>query len=590
MKRFFAVFIGLVLSITLSAAVSPPAGAQSLNAFTITSYDIRYTLSKDAENRSTLQTKETITADFTSPRTNRGIERIIPHEYKKHPTDLKITSVTDETGASVQYSTSNIGDGTRLRIGDPDVYVQGMKTYVITYTQRDVTHYFDNTQRTEWYWDTNGTSWRVPIDALTVSVTLDPSIRADLQGAPRCYQGQTGSTTPCYWVGEADAYKTSVQNLRPGQNVTIAFGFNQDAFVGYQKSAWEVFLGIWLVVTGITIPLSVLFIVILSVSYTRRRNRTGELKVTPVEYIPPRGTSVITSGQILVGTGSVFGAQLIDLAVRHYVEIIETKEKSFWVPAEYTIHVVRDVNELLAEEKEILTDMFGHTPAVGEQLAMKELRTDYAYRARTLDNDKKLTGLIEGEYALRAKDATHSGYFKRWSGALLVLGLVTLSIPLLATAGIAAIMAATLKPLTDKGLELRRYLLGLNRYIKAAETERLKMLQGPDTAEKVGRPINANDARQLVKLYERVLPYAILYGHEKEWSKRLGVFYEQTNGAPDWYSGQSTFNAVAFSSAVTGFSHAASSSSGVSTSSGSGGSSGGGSSGGGGGGGGGGGW
>jgi uncharacterized membrane protein len=127
-------------------------------------------------------------------------------------------------------------------------------------------------------------------------------------------------------------------------------------------------------------------------------------------------------------------------------------------------------------------------------------------------------------------------------------------------------------------------------YIKTAETDRLRMLQSPNGAEKLGAPIDTNDARQLIKLYERVLPYAISFGQEKEWNNRLGHYYETLNESPIWYAGHNNaaFNAVALSSAMSSFNTAASYSDPSSSSSG--GSSGGGSSGGGGGGGGGGGW
>ena len=172
---------------------------------------------------------------------------------------------------------------------------------------------------------------------------------------------------------------------------------------------------------------------------------------------------------------------------------------------------------------------------------------------------------------------------------MLIIGLLTLSPALLLVAAIVAGFGFFIRPLTDKGFELRRYVLGLDKYIKAAEVERLKFLQGPDTAKKIGESVDVNNTGQLVKLYERVLPYAILFGREKEWAKRLGDFYATTQTSPSWYSGTTAFNAAVFSSTLGSFSSAASYSGGSSSSS-SGGSSGGGSSGGGGGGGGGGGW
>jgi uncharacterized membrane protein YgcG len=205
------------------------------------------------------------------------------------------------------------------------------------------------------------------------------------------------------------------------------------------------------------------------------------------------------------------------------------------------------------------------------------------------DNPAKVYESIISEYGVRARDDKKSSWFKRWALITLILAVLTLS-PWLLIASIAALICGLiLKPLTNKGLALSRYLKGLELYIKTAETERLRMLQSPEGATKVRAPIDTNDKRQLIKLYERVLPYAILFGQEKEWNKRLGQYYESANESPSWYAGNNAvFNAAVFSTAISSFNTAASYSDPSSSSSG--GSGGGGSSGGGGGGGGGGGW
>lgn len=171
---------------------------------------------------------------------------------------------------------------------------------------------------------------------------------------------------------------------------------------------------------------------------------------------------------------------------------------------------------------------------------------------------------------------------------MLIAGLLLLSPFLLIAALVAFIMSFAIWPLTDKGLVLYRYLEGLKMYIGVAEAERLRMLQSPEGVAKT--KINGTDQKQLIKLYEKTLPYAILFGHEKEWNKRLGEYYESTHTQPNWYTGAAltSFSAANFSSAMNSLTTSISSTGAASSSSG--GSSGGGSSGGGGGGGGGGGW
>ena len=106
------------------------------------------------------------------------------------------------------------------------------------------------------------------------------------------------------------------------------------------------------------------------------------------------------------------------------------------------------------------------------------------------------------------------------------------------------------------------------------------MLQSPSGAERV--TVDVNDPRQKLALYEKLLPYAVVFGQEKAWSRELAVLYTAVGATgPYWYYGTGAFDAASFSSGIAGLSAAASSSSSTS-----GGSSGGGSAGGGGGGGG----
>jgi uncharacterized membrane protein YgcG len=145
--------------------------------------------------------------------------------------------------------------------------------------------------------------------------------------------------------------------------------------------------------------------------------------------------------------------------------------------------------------------------------------------------------------------------------------------------------------LTAKGAELRDHLRGLRLYIQLAEADRIRVLQAPATAER----IDVNDRSAVIALYEKLLPYAMIWRVEKQWIAELEQNYEVTQ-APDWYDGTGNLAGVAFLTSVVGTGHFAttpspsSSSGSYSGSSSSGGSSGGGFSGGGGGGGGGGGW
>lgn len=581
MKRFL--YFTSVFIIALSMA--PSISAADVNNFSISDYEINYTLGRETSGRSTLLTEEVITAEFPNFDQNRGIERAIPSSYDGHNTSLNIQKVEDLYGSSRSFTTYDSNGNTVVRIGDTDRYVRGTQVYKITYSQTDVTKFFADTNRDEFYWDTNGTEWRVPIDKLSVTLNVANDLETSLSGSSACYFGVFGSNTSCDITQEGTTFSLTQENVSPNQNVTIAVDFQPGTFAAYAPSTIETFLLIWVPLTLLTGLVSIFVLIWLIYSYSRRSNRASEIGTIIPEYIPPKNASVTVAGMLINKQSKLFSAQVIDLAVRHYLKITETRQKSFFKAAKYEIEIIRDTTKLREEEQELLRDIFV-TPAVGMKFDTDTLKKDYAMGTRISDNTTKATKNIKTMYNFRATDPLLTKKFRTRAFIIFILAILTLSPGFLVVSLIAFVMSFTLTPLTDIGLELKRYILGMEMYIKVAEEERLKILQSPEGA---AGPIDTNDNSRMIKLYERMLPYAILFGLEKEWNKRLGDYYESTNTQPNWYGGNNTvFNAVVLSSAIQSFNNSTSYAN--PSSSGSGGSGGGGSSGGGGGGGGGGGW
>ena len=544
-------------------------------------------MGRDGENRSTLAATWRITANFP-PNQNHGIAPIFVKNYDGHPTSFSIKSVTDEQGTSLKHS----WNGNELRIGDKDTYVRGEKTYIIKFTQHDVTKHYKDTGRDEFYWDVIGNEWRVPMQNVRVSMKIDQSLQAARRGEAFCYVGKQGSRERCNVSDDKGEIVTNVSQLNRREGITMAVGFNSGTFAGYQESLIERLIKIWAMVQISASILAVILMIWCSWRYRRLFGRRNELKPIPPEYLPPNQASVLASAYILkkydalMVKGSAKVAQMLDLAVRHYIKLYEVKKASFLRSAQYEIEIVKDLKELRPEESEIVSDMFGSSmPNPGQRLNLKKLQNSMSYAARTRDDDRNLKNLVCGKYGLCEQKPANKRAVQKWAMGVGVIGVLLLSPLLLAVAAMLFSLSFGWS-LTDEGLALRRYLSGLKMYIGAAETERLRMLQSPEGAEKV--KVDAADEKQLVKLYERVLPYAVLFGQEKEWSAQLGKYYEQVGEQPDWYSGQGAFNAAAFAAGMNSLSSVASSASDYSSTSG--GSTGGGFVGGGGGGGGGGGW
>ena len=576
----------------LALALVPQVSFAAVNDFTISNYEMDFYLSRDAGNRSTLKTIEKITAEFPQIDQNHGIERAIPSSYNDHSTSLKIESVTDEAGKKLPYSTYGSDGNEVLRIGDADTYVHGSKTYILTYTQRDVTQHVaeSGVNLDEFYWDANGVDWRVPIEQLAVRVHIDDPLASSMTGSRSCYRGFVKSNQQCEnFDQEGNTYTITTSNVSPGQTVTFAFGFKPNTFAQYEPSLIEKLANVWLALFLISIPLVIVGSIWAIIRWSRVRNRKDSVGTVVPEYIPPKDASVSAAAEVLDGVQGVMTAQIIDLAVRHYLKIYQTSDKSLFKKAEYDLEIIKKIDDLRWEEQELIRDLFAGNVDIGSRMSMKSLRSGTGFYTRLQNNAPELKKRVKSEYGLRAKDPMESKWFKRLGIWSLIIAVLLLSPLFLVLAIIAFILQATLTPLTEKGVGLRRYAMGLKDYISVAEVERIKMLQSPDGAAKVGETISPSDKGQLVKLYERVLPYAILFGQEKKWNEQLGDYYQSTNSQPSWYVGNnSAFNALAFSSAMHNFS---SSTAYVSpSSSSSSGSGGGGFSGGGGGGGGGGGW
>ena len=564
MKRLI---LGILIAGSLLIGSGQSAFAAQTDNFTITKFDAEYLLGRDSENRSTLAATWRITAHFL-PNQNHGIAPIFVKKYDNHPTNFSLQSVTDEQGASLEHT----WNGDELRIGKKDIYVQGEKTYVIKFTQRDVTKHYDNTGRDEFYWDVIGNEWRVPMENVRVSVKLDESLQAARRGEVFCYVGKQGSRERCNVSDDKSEIVTNVSRLNRREGITMAVGFTSGTFTGYQETLSEKFIKIWATVQTIASSLAVILMLLLVWRYRRLFGRYSELKPIPPEYLPPNQASVMTSTYILKNyevmaiKGSAKVAQLLDLAVRHYIKLYEVRKASFLRSAQYEIEIVKDLKELRPEESEIVRDMFGSSmPKPGQRLNLKKLQNNLSYAARTRDDDTNLKNLARGKYALCEQTLANKRIVQRWALWVCAVGVLLLSPMLLLVAGIVFALSFGWS-LTDEGLALRRYLAGLKMYIGVSEAERLQMLQSPEGAEKV--KVDASDEKQLVKLYERVLPYAVLFGQEKKWSAQLGQYYEQVGEQPDWYSGQGAFNAAAFAAGMNSLSSVASSASDYSSTSG----------------------
>ncbi|WP_231601656.1 DUF2207 domain-containing protein [Salinibacterium sp. SWN167] len=604
--RFLSIItIVLVLGLTPAAAsaATPPvavsAGSSAsasvvrtgLDDFVFDSYEAEFFLDRDADGRSTLRTVETFVAIFPADQ-NRGMRRAIPNYYKGVPVDVHNISVTDETGTARPFDVENDDEFT-LVTSAATSFVEGPNTYVFSYEQSNVTAFAPDTNADEFYWDTNGTGWNQPFGSVEATIHLGEGLSDALVAEPDCYWGIARSTQQCEIAArDADTYVATHELLQRGQNVTVAFGFEPGTFVERDSSYLASPAGYGQSV-GFLAALSALIWAI-----RLRRTQLADAAGRPTiiaEYAPPKGVSVATAALVINKRTRVVAAQILDFAVRGTVRVLEQESKGmFRTRTEYRLELV-DPTRVEGYELEILRALFGNSLHHG---AIRELKTADSKLSRALYKivQKQHSGLISAGYRRKVPAnrylpllvAALAALASIVFGAVLITGSYGSAFPFVAivfTMGVAFACVFLLfrSPLTPEGAELRDHLAGLELYIRLAEADRLRMLQSPAGALREHN--EDTGAADVLAVYEKLLPYAVIFGLEKQWLTELGNYY--ADESPGWYSGSGAFNAAVFASSISTVSSSiANSYSGSSSSSSSGGSGGGGFSGGGGGGGG----
>ena len=592
------VLVGATPASAIPAAAAVSCDQGNDNDFTFESFDADYYLDVDAAGRSILTTVETFVAVFPDIDQNQGMRRAIPLKYQGAPTDITIESVTDGDGNPRPFETGNDDNDEFLLVTSrAPTCVHGAQTYVFTYTQHNVTRYFADTNDDEFYWDTNGTGFYQQFGSVSARVHVPASLVPALTGGASCYQGYDGSTDPCA-IEQSDnsggvVFSSSVTDLYPTQNMTVVVPFEPHTFVPRDDSYLGSPLSFLQILAGIGSVIAAIWAGVL------RRTALADGRGRPTiiaEYAPPKGLDPFTASVVLKKTTRGAAAAFVDLAVRRAIRIIEQPATGWFARGNNYVLQLVDASQLSGPELSLARALFGSRLEPGTEYSMTGKDTKLSERVRRIIQGATSAAVgsglrrkVSGRYAVLPTllvvgtgAASAALGFTMLDGSVGgILPIALLAIPAIAIIVVFGIVFRT--PLTERGAELRDHLLGLELYIKLAEADRLRMLQSPVGAQK--EAASPSDARDVVKVYEKLLPYAVLFSLEKQWAIELGKYYVDQN--PDYYSGSGAFNAGLFAASIGSISStAATSYSGSSSSSSSGGSGGGGSSGGGGGGGG----
>jgi uncharacterized membrane protein len=510
-----------------------------VRAESIDSYQSDIRLSTDAR----IHINETIHYDF-GDLDRHGIFRTVP--LSKKNTDgneyrMSISNVTVDDGAGDAYTYTISGDKReqKIKIGDPDRTITGKHLYAIGYEVSGALTYFSD--HDELYWNAIGTDWTVPIATAEATVTLPDEVNSKLVTAA-CYVGAYQSTdTSC--VTDIRGSVVSVRPTRPlesGEGMSLVVGFPKGIVAVVepvpmvsQGETW--ILLIVSAVVGIAAFCWYILMPILIVYwwFTTGRDPKSTVGVVSAWFDVPKTKTLrrLTPGETGTLTDEVadirdITATIVDLARRGYVHIIEDKGGT------WSLRKITQTNpdeKLEPFEKILMDGIFGKK----ELMKIKEA---------------SLTGTIPSVQKALYEAVVSEGYFAEnpdWIRTkytiLGVIALVSGNIPLV----LAAFLFGRAMPRkTLDGANAAAVSISLRNFIKSQD-----------------RQYRFQAEAQM--LFEKFLPFAIVFGVEKIWGER---FKDLSITNPDWYEGNTRtgFSPMMFTSSLSSSFHSSVQSSSIS--------------------------
>ncbi len=544
MKKYFAllgIFLGLFLSFSVHAAnLSDSSNFEKIDNFAST-----IKINRDAS----LDISERIDYNFGT-NSKHGIIRDMPVKYQARGGNfnLRISDirVADENGPGYPFTASYVGNNISIKIGDANKLVSGKKTYIINYTIKRAINYFDTYD--EMYWNVTGNDWTVPINNSSATVILPEGISAG-QMQKTCFAGFLGDKNLCSsdeYILKNNLVQSLVfkenSSLLPNQGLTVVVGFPKGMIIEPTaiESIIETIQDNWII--------SLLFITIIAMYYLwLRRGRDPKGRGTIIaQYGPPDS---LTPGEI--GTivderadDKDVSANIINLAVNGYLKITALENKwGIFGTKDYSLEKLKEGDDLQDFDKKLFRGLFRS----GAHVKLSELKYKFYEDLRQVkDKIYKSTvtkgyfpedpNRVRGIYIFLGIAAIVLGFF---AGSIFAESLGVIGLFSFIVSGVIISIFSIIMPVkTKKGVDTRDYILGLKEYLSVAEKDRINFHNAPEK----------NPER-----FEKLLPYAIVLGVEKEWARQFEGIY---NTPPNWYSDPSgaSFNSLILANSLSNFS------------------------------------
>ena len=527
-----------ILSALLALLVCALAGAAQAKSWRVADFQDNIVVAQDGTAVVTERISLAFEGEF------HGIHRTIPIEYPgpngaNYELFLTVTSVTDGSGGNLKYDSSTSNGARDLKIYIPDA-VDATRTVEITYRVRNGTRFFDD--HDEFYWSVTGNDWPVPIDHVAATVRFPDAAAGSLRA--QAFTGVYGST-------QRDATSTvdgAEARFETNNPLPMRGGMTIDVYVPKDilKEPGSLTKFFWFLGGNPIVFLPVVTLVgMFALWWHKGRDPDAGVSVAPM-YEPPTGISPAEAGTLLDDSihPRDITSTIVDLAVRGYIKIEETSEKTLiFTHKDYLFHLLKPREQwgadLVPHERVMLENVF----AGGAETRLSSLKNRFYTAVPMIRQDIMAALKTKGIYLLDPESA--NGYsvgvavailvpfgifqFLGWANFFTSAPLLIVCIPL--SAVIWWLFARVMTAKTVKGARTRVAVLGFQEFMNRVDADRLKVM--PPTT------------------FEKFLPYAMALGVEHHWAQ---AFSGIVKDPPQWYVGPGgyvgAFNPIFFSSSM----------------------------------------
>lgn len=452
---------------------------------------------------------ETIDVRFTEQR--HGIYRDIPYKYQFNGESYKI-DIYDIEVEGHKFKTMWEGRNRRIRIGDPDRYVDGQQRYVIRYKVEDA--WLFEEEHTEFYWNITGNDWPVEMEEINYAIHLPESPPLSEEDYRR-FTGRRGTqgtdATITYQNGTLSGEST--RTYQPGEGLTVAIRLPVDYIE--RPSEMEVFLSRYGL---LSVPLALLGL--LAGLWFRHGKEDDFVKM--VHYYPPDNISPAEAGAFIDDkTDNRDLTCLIPYwAGQGFLEMQEHEEKKLLIFTDTDYEFIK-IKDLPADRPDYERTIFNGLFRDGDSVRLSDLKNSFYKKMSKARSqlqhsvrDKQLhtprSRMIWGLLPVGAVLCFGLGPFLMFFFEQYVAGAATV-----ATGIIAFIVRRPMLKKNKQGMEIYQQLYGFRMFVDKADKDRIKRLLEDDPS-----------------YFEKTLPFAIAFGMTEKWTNQFaGLFTEP----PRWY-------------------------------------------------------